>query len=126
MLADFPQLDRGRVVIDHVEEHTIHHALDAGYWAGMTLYPVTKCSPERACDMIERYGAERLLVNSAGDWGPSRPVAVPDFVMAMRARGHAEPLIEQVVLDNPLDLFSQCRRYVPPPRVASRATSRTP
>ena len=26
----------------------------------------------RAADMIEMYGPERLLVNSAGDWGPSR------------------------------------------------------
>jgi predicted metal-dependent TIM-barrel fold hydrolase len=118
MLSDFPRLDRGRVVIDHVEEHTIRHALEAGYWAGMTLYPVTKCSPERACDLIERYGSERLLVNSAGDWGPSRPVAVPDFIVAMRARGHAESLIEKIVLGNPLDLFSRCRRYVPPPRLA--------
>ena len=118
MLADFPALDHGRVVIDHVEEHTIRPALDAGYWAGMTLYPLTKCSPERACDLVERYGTERLLVNSAGDWGPSRPVAVPDFIVAMRARGHAEALIERVVLDNPLELFSRCRRYVPPPRIA--------
>src|SRR5215831_11802132 len=36
MLADFPQLDRSRVLVDHVEEHTIRHVLDAGYWAGMT------------------------------------------------------------------------------------------
>ena len=121
MLADFPRLDPGRVVIDHVEEHTIRPALDAGYWAGMTLYPVTKCSPERACDLVERYGAERVLVNSAGDWGPSRPVAVPDFIMAMRARGAAEARIEQIVLDNPLRLFSRCRRYLPPARLAGRS-----
>ena len=121
MLADFPALDRSRVVIDHVEEHTISLALDAGYWAGMTLYPITKCSPERACDMIERFGTERLLVNSAGDWGPSRPVAVPDFIVAMRARGHTESLIERIVLDNPLQLFSRCKRYLPPPRVAHRS-----
>jgi len=43
---------------------------------------------------------------------------VPDFIVAMRARGHAEELIERVVLDNPLELFSRCRRYVPPPRIA--------
>jgi NAD(P)-dependent dehydrogenase (short-subunit alcohol dehydrogenase family) len=67
------------------------------------------------------FGRLDLLVNSAGDWGPSRPVAVPDFIVAMRARGHAESLIEKVVLDNPLTLFSRCRRYVPPLRVAGRA-----
>ena len=44
------------------------------------------------------YGPERLLVNSAGDWGPSKPTAVPDFILAMRLRGHPESLIRRVVL----------------------------
>jgi predicted metal-dependent TIM-barrel fold hydrolase len=85
----------------------------------MTLYPVTKSSPERACDLVELYGAERLLVNSACDWCLSLPAAVPDFIVAMRARGHAEELIERVVLHNPLQLFSRCRRYVPPPWIGN-------
>ena len=84
MLCDDRRLDHGRVLVDHVEEHTIRHVLDAGFWAGMTLYPVSKCTPQRAVDMVEMYGPERLLVNSAGDWGPSKPTAVPDFIMAMR------------------------------------------
>jgi hypothetical protein len=46
--------------------------LEEGFWAGMTLYPVTKCTPQRAADIIEMYGPERLMVNSAGDWGPSQ------------------------------------------------------
>ena len=28
-----------RVIIDHVEEHTIGEVLDQGFWAGITLYP---------------------------------------------------------------------------------------
>src|SRR6478752_3058735 len=52
------------VFIDHVEEHTIRPALDAGHWVGMTLYPITKCTPARAADLVEQYGPERLLVNS--------------------------------------------------------------
>ena len=63
--------DPERVLIDHVEEHTIRPVLDAGYWCGMTLYPVSKCTPQRGVDMIEMYGDERIRVNSAGDWGPS-------------------------------------------------------
>ena len=90
MLADFPNLPRNRVLVDHVEEHTVRHVLEAGFWAGMTLYPVSKCTPERAADIVEMYGPERLLVNSAGDWGPSKPTAVPDFILAMRKRGHSE------------------------------------
>ena len=70
MLKDFgAAIDPGRVLIDHVEEHTIKLVKDAGYWAGMTIYPVSKCTPQRAVDMIEMHGAEQLCVNAAADWG---------------------------------------------------------
>jgi uncharacterized protein len=115
MLIGDSRLDRSRVLVDHVEEHTVRHVLDEGFWAGMTLYPVTKCTPARACDIIEKYGAERLMVNSAGDWGPSKPTAVPDFIMEMRRRKHPESLIRKIVHDNPLAFFSQSQnfRFVP-------------
>ncbi len=77
----------------------------------MTLYPVSKCTPERAVDMVEIYGPERLLVNSAGDWGPSKPTAVPDFIMAARRRGHPESLIRKVVYENPLAFFRQSQNF---------------
>ena len=111
MLCDDSRINRSRVLVDHVEEHTVRMVLDDGFWAGMTLYPVSKCTPERACDIIEMYGPERLLVNSAGDWGPSKPTAVPDLVMAMRRRGHSESQIRQVVYDNPVEFFSQSRNF---------------
>ena len=107
MLNSHSEIDRSRVLVDHVEEHTVEHVLDAGYWAGMTMYPVTKCTPSRAADMIEKYGSERLCVNSAGDWGRSKPTAVPDFILEMRRRGHAEASIRKVVFDNPNTFFSQ-------------------
>ena len=110
MLADH-SIDRQRVLVDHVEEHTIGAVLDAGYWAGMTLYPVTKCTPSRAVDMIEKFGAERLCVNSAGDWGPSKPTAVPDLILEMRRRNHPESLIQKVVYDNPKEYFSQSKNF---------------
>ena len=111
MLGDDERINPSRVLVDHVEEHTVRDVLEGGYWAGMTLYPVTKCTPERAVDIIEVYGPERLMVNSAGDWGPSKPTAVPDFILAMRRRGHSEPLIRQIVYDNPLAFFSQSRNF---------------
>ena len=122
MLTDDSRVNRSRVLIDHVEEHTVCQVLDEGFWAGMTLYPVTKCTPARAADIVEIYGPDRLLVNSAGDWGPSKPTAVPDFILEMRRRGHDEQLIRQVVYDNPLEFFSQSRGFVfQPPEV--RATT---
>lgn len=111
MLRGDSRIDRQRVLVDHVEEHTIRPVLEAGCWAGMTLYPVSKCTPARAADMVEIYGPERLLVNSAGDWGPSKPTAVPDFMLEMRRRGHGEDLIRRMVYDNPLAFFGQSRNF---------------
>ena len=111
MLRDDPRIHPERVCIDHVEEHTIRDALDAGHWVGMTLYPITKCTPARAADLIEVYGTERVMVNSAGDWGHSDPLAVPELIFEMRRRGHDDARIKKVVFDNPLTFFSQSVRF---------------
>src|SRR5437899_9748524 len=100
-----------RVLIDHVEEHTVRLALDGGFWCAMTLYPTTKCTPERAVDILEMVGGERIMANSAGDWGKSNPLAVPEMIQEMKRRGHAESAIRKVVYDNPLAFFRQSRRW---------------
>jgi predicted metal-dependent TIM-barrel fold hydrolase len=124
MLCDDRRINRSRVLVDHVEEHTVRHVLEEGFWAGMTLYPLTKCTPSRAADIVEMYGPERLMVNSAGDWGPSKPTAVPDFILEMRKRGHAESLIRRVVYDNPLTFFRQSRNFrFQPPEARETATA---
>jgi hypothetical protein len=111
LLRNDSRVDRTRVCIDHCEEHTIRMALNEGYWAGITLYPTTKATPQRAADMIEIYGPDRILVNSSADWGPSDPLAVPKFIAVMRSRGHPESLIRQIVYDNPLKFFNQSRNF---------------
>ncbi|MCP3905590.1 MAG: metal-dependent hydrolase [Planctomycetes bacterium] len=104
-------IDPGRVLIDHVEEHTVSVVLDAGFWAGMTLYPDTKCTPQRAADIIETYGGERLWINSAGDWGHSDPLAVPKTRLEMAARGHGEAEIDKISFDNPHRFLSQSGKF---------------
>jgi len=105
------KLDPGRVLVDHVEEHTVGMVLERGFWAGMTLYPDTKCTPQRAVDIFERYGTERLWMNSAGDWGHSDPLAVPKARAEMRDRGHAEDTVRKVSFGNPLAFLSQSGRF---------------
>jgi predicted metal-dependent TIM-barrel fold hydrolase len=104
-------IDPGRVLIDHVEEHTVRMVLDRGFWAGMTLYPTTKCTPQRAVDIVEMHGTERLWINSAGDWGPSDPLAVPKGRDEMRFRGHSEAAIRTLVFENPRRFLSQSGRF---------------
>jgi len=101
----------GRVMVDHAEEHTMPMILERGYWAGITLYPLTKVSPGRAADMIEVFGGERVCVASACDWGPSIPIAIPQFIMEMRRRRHPERLIRKIVYDNPVQFLGQSPKF---------------
>ena len=47
-------IEPGRILIDHIEEHTVVEVLDRGFWAGMTLYPDTKMTPQRAAACIRQ------------------------------------------------------------------------
>jgi hypothetical protein len=122
MIVDMLKGDRRvkphRVCVDHVEEHTVRLALDNGFWCGMTLYPTTKCTPARAADIIEMVGADRIMANSAGDWGKSDPLAVPELIQELRRRGHPEAAIRKVVYDNPLAFWRQANNWTewPPER----------
>jgi uncharacterized protein len=114
LLKSDSRIDPGRVIIDHVEEHTISMVLEAGFWAGMTLYPESKCSPPRAIDLIEIHGPERLWMNSACDWGVSDPMAVPKTALEMRKRGHPAESIDRVIYQNPLRFLRQSPRFKTP------------
>ena len=110
MLKDFGSvLDPGRILIDHVEEHTIKLVKDAGYWAGMTIYPVSKCTPQRAVDMIEMHGAEQLCVNAAADWGVSDPLQTHRTLLEARRRGHSREVLLKVFYNNPAEFLGRIR-----------------
>jgi hypothetical protein len=110
ILAGMP-VDPRRVWIDHVEEHTVRSVLDAGYWAGMTLYPITKCSPTRAVDILETVGTTRMLVNSSADWGPSDPFTLQQCVLEFRMRGHSLDEAVEVFHNNPARFLGQNPKF---------------
>jgi predicted metal-dependent TIM-barrel fold hydrolase len=100
-----------RCIIDHVEEHTAKLVLERGHWAGMTLYPESKCTAARAVDILEQFGEDRLWLNSACDWGVSVPLAVPYAALEMRRRGWAAERVDRVIYQNPLRFMSQCPKF---------------
>ena len=97
-------------LIDHNNEVTLPLVLDSGCWAGHSIYPATKMDEPRMVSLVQQYGAERILVNSAADWGVSDPLKVPKTVAAMRAAGVAEAHIETIVWKNPVRFFAQSGR----------------
>lgn len=114
VIGAHPGIDPDRVLIDHAEEHTVRLIKDRGFWAGVTLYPVSKCSPARAVDILESCGLERIWLNSAADWGVSDPLAVVKAGAEMRRRGFTEEETSQVLWHNPLAFLGQSARFLYP------------
>lgn len=103
-------LGEERALIDHNNEETIPLVKETGCWAGFSIYPNTKMTPARMVEIFRRFGTDRMLINSAADWGVSDPLLVPKTVLAMRRAGMDEEEIEKVVWHNPLAFFAQSGR----------------
>ncbi|MEM7201989.1 MAG: TatD family hydrolase [Planctomycetota bacterium] len=96
-----------RVLLDHGNEETIKITKDLGGWSGFSIYPNTKMDPHRMVRILQEYGVERMIVNSACDWGVSDPLMVPKTVAKMEQAGFGPEPIETLVWNNPIDFFAQ-------------------
>jgi predicted metal-dependent TIM-barrel fold hydrolase len=92
-------------VIDHNTEETVREVLDRGYFAGFSIYPHTKMGNERLTEIVRQYGPERIIVDSACDWGVSDPLAVPKTAVLMAERGIPPAAIRQVAYENALAAY---------------------
>lgn len=100
-------LDPSMVIVDHNNEETVREVLDRGYWAAFSVYPSTKMGSERMVEIIKEYGAERIIVDSAADWGISDPLAVPKTARLMKERGIKEEFIRLTCYQNALTAYGQ-------------------
>ncbi|MFC0263563.1 TatD family hydrolase [Fontibacter flavus] len=95
------------VIVDHNNEETVKEVLDRGYWAAFTIYPHTKMGSDRMVEIVKKYGPERIIVDSAADWGISDPLAVPKTAALMRKHGIPEEHIRMTCYQNALTAYSQ-------------------
>ena len=107
---DFPW---GRVLLDHGNEETIKITRDLGCWSGFSIYPNTKMSPDRMVKIVQEHGVDRMIVNSACDWGVSDPLSVPKTVAKLQEADYPAAKIAQLVWDNPTTFFAQSGRLDP-------------
>ncbi len=97
-------------LVDHNTEETLPLVLGTKCWAGHSIYPETKMDEERMVRLVDRYGPDRIIVNSAADWGVSDPLKVPKTAAAMRMHGFDEAAITKVLWRNPIEFFAQSGR----------------
>jgi len=114
-----------RALIDHNTEETLPLVLESACWAGHSIYPFTKMDEPRMVALVKRYGPDRILVNSAADWGVSDPLKVPKTAALMRESGISEADIERIVWQNPVAFFSQSGRLDLGPAADSPAIDQT-
>jgi len=100
-------IDEQLVVIDHLNEQTLPLVMATDCWRGHSVYPKTKMSEVRMVNLLQEYGTEKMIVNSAADWGQSDPLKVPKTGEAMRAAGFSDADIEKVLFTNPIEYFAQ-------------------
>lgn len=100
-------LDPYKVIVDHNNEETIKDVLDRGFWAAFTIYPFTKMGNERMVEIARQYGPERIMINSAADWGISDPLAVPKTAALMKLSGISNEDIELITYRNAITAFGQ-------------------
>lgn len=103
-------IDPERVVIDHNNELTFADVRASGCWCGFTIYPDTKMDEHRLVRIVAEHGLDKVIVNSAADWGKSDPLKVPRTVTALREADFLDEQIERLVWDNPLAFFGQSGR----------------
>jgi len=104
-------MDPGKTLLDHNTEETMSLYEGSGWWRGLTIYSVTKLTVERAANIVERYGVERLMVNASADWGVSDPLSVPRVALELQRRGLPREKIEQLVFRNPIEFFRGSPRW---------------
>ncbi len=95
------------VIIDHNNEETVKSVLDQGFYAAFTIYPFTKMGNERMVEVVKQYGPERIMVNSAADWGISDPLAIPKTAALMKLNGIDNEAIRLVTYQNAINAFTQ-------------------
>jgi uncharacterized protein len=103
-------IDARRVLVDHLNEVTVGLVRDSGCWMGFSIYPDTKMSPPRMVEILKRYGTERILVNSAADWGRSDPLLTVATAQAMRDAGFTADDVDRVMWRNPVEFYGQSGR----------------
>jgi predicted metal-dependent TIM-barrel fold hydrolase len=111
-LVEASGLTPGMVVIDHLNEVTVDVVDAAGAWMGFSIYPDTKMDPQRMVAILQRRGLDRVLVNSAADWGRSDPLSTLRTAEAMLDAGFTDDDVDRVLWRNPVEFFGQSGRLL--------------
>jgi uncharacterized protein len=111
-LVDTVGIPPERVLVDHLNETTVDMVGDSGCWMGFSIYPDTKMDEHRMVRILSEHGLERMVVNSAADWGRSDPLKTVKTGEAMLASGFHADDVDRLLWSNPVEFFAQSGRLL--------------
>ncbi|MGO4663991.1 TatD family hydrolase [Terrabacter sp. 2TAF16] len=103
-------LEPGAVLVDHLNEMTVGVVAESGCWMGFSVYPDTKMDEHRMVEILRRYGLDRMIVNSAADWGNSDPLKTRRVAETMLAAGYTADDVDRVLWRNPGEFYGRSGR----------------
>jgi len=106
-------VDPRKVIIDHNTEETMPVSYATDCWCGMTVYPISKLTPQRVSRIVREFGSERMIVNGSADWGVSDPLSLPKVVEHMKNDGHGDEAIRRLVFDNAMTFYGASPKFKP-------------
>ncbi len=101
-----------RVLIDHLNEVTVDLVAETGCWMGFSIYPDTKMDEHRMVRIFAEHGLDRVIINSAADWGRSDPLKTAKTGRAMLDAGFSEGDVDRVLWRNPVEFYGQSGRLL--------------
>ncbi|MFP4052406.1 MAG: TatD family hydrolase [Phycisphaerae bacterium] len=104
---------REKVYLDHNTEDTMATAVETGCYVGLTVYPISKLTPQRVSHLIRQHGSEKVIVSGSADWGISDPLALIKVVDHLKEDGHDETTIHRLVYQNAMDFYSASGKFTP-------------
>ena len=124
-VAEEHGIDPSMIVVDHNNEETVREVLDRGYWAAFSIYPSTKMGNARMVEILRQYGAERIIVDSACDWGISEPLGVYKTAKLALESGIPQEQVELACYGNALAAYGQSGQmseddWLSPPAIDQR------
>lgn len=109
-------LERRLLLLDDLTVDTIDCAwgLELGAYGLAVSPPLNgvyvahrKATPREAKELLDRYGAAKLIFNSALGWGYGDPQAISRVLLHLKLMGVREDDLKAVVYDNPKRFFEQ-------------------
>nr|QEO75102.1 hypothetical protein [uncultured bacterium] len=105
-------IDPRDVLVDHLNEPTVGLVAESGCWMGFSIYPDTKMDERRMVAVLQEFGIDRMIVNSAADWGRSDPIATYRVAQTMLAAGFSESDVDTVLWRNPVEFYGRSGRLM--------------